>query len=139
MAFARSFQHCNLLEGAFIFSGLRGIEVNAKREGGKPIMMTNSRKAVGNTVGQVSFDGTLKLLFDDAILYQKAQADLFGAEHTFTISIDSGSLRDKIAVSGLVFTSIGYKFEGTDEIEVDLPFTALDVLVNDVSLAPEFA
>lgn len=133
----RTFVGSQVMEGAFLFENCQGIEVSVKREGGKPVSGGNSRKPAGNTVGQVSFSGTIKLLLDNCLAYVNANQDFMRLEHTFTLSIQEGAVRDKITVEGLVFTDLAFKLEGQDGITIDLPFTALDVLVNDVSLAAE--
>lgn len=134
--FAYSFVSCAVIEGAVEFEGLRGIKVTPKLEGGKPVM-TNKRKARSHTVGQVSFDGSLKLLLKEALNYLGTNTDFFRRLHTFTVSVVEGANKHKITVVDLRFTEFPVELEGNEEVECELAYTCLDFQVNGVSIAPE--
>lgn len=135
MAFEYSFQSCRVREGASEFDGLRGFKGEVKLEGGKPVF-TNRMKAVAHTKGQKSIAGSMKMLLRTAIvLYNKG--NVLDTEHSITVSLAEGSNTDKLSVVSARFTGWPADLNGNEETEVEIPFNALDFLVNDVSVCNE--
>lgn len=131
-----SLKNIELLEGADVFEGLRQIEVVLEIEGGDPVF-TNRRKAQGFTEGNAKISGTLKLLTAEAIEYLKRFPRFFWELHSFTIAAQTDKFRNVLEVVNLRFTKFNFSAEGTDAMESEIPFVALDAKLDGTSIIPE--
>lgn len=131
-----SLKNIELLEGTFAFEGLRQLEITAEIEGGDAVF-TNRRKAQGFTEGNTKISGTVKFLTAEAIEYIKKNPRFFYDLHTFTVLAQTDKFRNVFKVINLRFTKLNFSAEGTDAMETEFPFVALDVEIDGKSIVPE--
>jgi hypothetical protein len=131
--FLYSFQSTQVLEGGELFKGLLGGKVSPKIDGRK-MVTGNGRIAYGRTRGQLMVEGSLTFLADAFFDYQRDKPAFFDLIHNLVVVFEEGSRRDKIALVELTLDSVDVSFEGTEELRVEIPFAAIDCLINDLSL-----
>lgn len=124
-----SFQSTQVQQGAELFKGLLGVKFSPKLEGRK-LVMGNGRKAYGRVRGQLMVEGEVTFLADAFFDFQRAHPQILDEVFNPTIINEEGARRDVIELVELVFESLDYTSEGTDEIRITLPFSAIDAKIN---------
>lgn len=130
--FLYSFQSFRLLEGSELFRGLMAFTVTPKIEG-KKLVFGNGRKAYGRVRGQLQVELSMTFLAESFFEFARNHPQYLDEEFNLTGVCEEGSTRDKLEIIGLSLDSSSIPFEGTDEVKVELPGMAIDILVNGVS------
>lgn len=131
-----SFKSTKLLSGARQFGGLRGFSVKAAKEGADHVF-TSERRAEGFTEGNIILTGTAKFLGAYARDFLGTNRRPLHTLHTFTCLALTQKFREVVTVEDLCFDEFEFNLEGTDAIEVAMPFKCLNLLIGGKSVVPE--
>ncbi len=127
--FIESFKSVNLLEGADVFDGLRKVELTPEISGAETVK-TNRRKPQGHVAGDASITGSMTLLYRSALDYQQKHPFFLYEIHSLTFTTEERVDFTTVAIEGLRWLSFPILAEGTNAIEVEVKFEALDCLMS---------
>ena len=127
--FIESFKSVSVREGASIFDGLRKIEIAAEITGAETVK-TNMRKPQGHVAGDASITGNMTLLYRSAMDNMTKNPFMLYEQHSLTFTTEERVDFTTIAIEGLRWLKFPVMSEGTDAIEVEVGYEALDVLIS---------
>lgn len=128
-----SFKSVTLLQGATLFEGLQGVTVTANVEGDDPVYGAGT-KALGRTRGELHVEFTVTLLAEEFFAFNRSNPGILDLEFSFTVLFEEGAKRGRVEIVAGKFNEIPIEAEGTGATTIELSGTALDCLIDGVSI-----